>query len=117
MSVKEDKTPLGDIEIQTIGLRPGEKLYEELLIGNKTQGTEHSRILQAQENFLSKIEFDNLMKVLEIHLKQNDVLAIKNLLKHNIYGYSPSENDVDWISKSKNLTYNIYDKKQVTVRN
>ena len=41
------------------------------------------------------------MKVLEIHLKQNDVLAIKNLLKHNIYGYSPSENDVDWISKSK----------------
>ena len=47
LSVKEDKTPLGDIEIQTIGLRPGEKLYEELLIGNKTQGTEHSRILQS----------------------------------------------------------------------
>jgi FlaA1/EpsC-like NDP-sugar epimerase len=102
LSVKDDKTPLGDIEIQTIGLRPGEKLYEELLIGNKTQGTKHPRILKAQENFISQKNFDYLMKTLEIHLEQNNVVEIKNLLRDNIYGFLPSKNDVDWISKFKN---------------
>jgi len=49
LELKTDENPTGDIEIQYTGLRPGEKLYEELLIGDNVIGTEHSRIMRAEE--------------------------------------------------------------------
>ncbi|END2132197.1 polysaccharide biosynthesis protein, partial [Shigella sonnei] len=52
LSVRDDKNPDGDIAIEVTGLRPGEKLYEELLIGDSVQGTSHPRIMTANEVML-----------------------------------------------------------------
>jgi FlaA1/EpsC-like NDP-sugar epimerase len=80
--LKDDKHPQGDIEIEIVGLRPGEKLYEELLIGNNPQSTEHPKIMKAHEEFLSwadlKLELDRMsaafqesnLKNLDIYLKR-----------------------------------------------
>ena len=53
MELKDKENPVGDIEIVFTGLRPGEKLYEELLIGDNVSTTEHKQILRAEEDFLS----------------------------------------------------------------
>lgn len=60
-SIKDANNPKGDIEIQFTGLRPGEKLYEELLVGDNCEGTEHSRILRAQERRMPTQELDALL--------------------------------------------------------
>ena len=59
LSLRDDRTPDGDIEIVITGLRPGEKLYEELLIGDNPMPTDHPRIMKAQEDFLSYSELNN----------------------------------------------------------
>ena len=100
LQVKDEKTPWGDVEIQVTGLRPGEKLYEELLIGNNPKPTKHSRILQANEVFIIKEDFDKLIQKLNVFLDDNNVVEIHKLLKNNVSGYIPSE-DVDWISNFK----------------
>ena len=64
LNIKNEKNPLGDIEIKITGLRPGEKLYEELLIGKDTSPTKHSKILKAYETFPSKKEFNMLIQKL-----------------------------------------------------
>ena len=100
LQVKDEKTPWGDIEIQVTGLRPGEKLYEELLIGNNPKSTEHSRILQANEIFILKRDFEELIQKLNVYLNDNNIMEIQKLFKKNVTGYQPSK-DVDWISKFK----------------
>lgn len=62
LSVRDSANPLGDIEIHEVGLRPGEKLYEELLIDDNAQATVHERIMRANENF---IPWDKLRTALE----------------------------------------------------
>ena len=52
LTVRDDENPHGDIEIQFTGLRPAEKLYEELLLGENVSGTDHPRIMRAQEDFV-----------------------------------------------------------------
>ena len=98
--VKNKKTPWGDIEIQITGLRPGEKLYEELLIGNNPKSTKHPRILQADEIFIIKEDFEKLIHKLTIYLDDNNITEILKILKDHVHGYMPSKN-VDWISKFK----------------
>jgi len=58
LEVKSSDNPNGDIEIKFTGLRPGEKLYEELLIGDNVEGTDHERIMTANEQFLPLEEFN-----------------------------------------------------------
>lgn len=64
LSVKEDTESDGDIEIQIVGLRPGEKLYEELLIGNDPQTTAHQRIMKANEAFIPLMELEKHLSLM-----------------------------------------------------
>jgi len=87
----DTENPSGDIKIKFTGLRPGEKLYEELLIGDDVIQSEHPRIMQAREE---KLTLDIIeKKVLEIsNFRENqDDLAIKHILLKNVNGYHSQE--------------------------
>ncbi|GAB7217045.1 hypothetical protein OS42_36580 [Dickeya oryzae] len=79
----------GDIAIKFTGLRPGEKLYEELLIGENVEGTSHPKIMTAQEEKLSWQEMEQLLDKLNNNCHEFDVEAIKELLLDAPTGYSP----------------------------
>jgi FlaA1/EpsC-like NDP-sugar epimerase len=97
LALRNDLNPEGDIEIRITGLRPGEKLYEELLIGNSSQPTEHKRIMRGTEEFLSlkllQAHFESLVSSIEQHQYNQIQLKLKNLVN----GYRAAE-IVDWIS-------------------
>ncbi|MFK4985698.1 polysaccharide biosynthesis protein, partial [Klebsiella pneumoniae] len=78
--VKGDDKPDGDIAIVYSGLRPGEKLYEELLIGANTQGTEHPRILRSGEPFLPAADLKCELDVLHAAMTLRDLAAIEAVL-------------------------------------
>jgi FlaA1/EpsC-like NDP-sugar epimerase len=91
MSVKEAGTPDadGDIEIVYSGLRPGEKLYEELLIGSNVTGTDNPRIMRATEATLSYAELEQLMEKVYELARRYDVPGLKQLLQSCVEGYVP----------------------------
>lgn len=92
-SHKDEENPDGDIEIQFTGLRPGEKLYEELLIGDNTLPTSHARIMRAAERALSWDELEPLLFELEVAIKADNSDAIRSLLKRAVPEFNPlSEN-------------------------
>jgi FlaA1/EpsC-like NDP-sugar epimerase len=95
--VKDEQTPDGDIEIDITGLRPGEKLYEELLIGDNPQSTMHPRIMRAQEEFIAWTELEGKLKSLELALNVNDVGVIRLMMQQLVTGYIPSDAIVDWV--------------------
>jgi FlaA1/EpsC-like NDP-sugar epimerase len=95
--VRDEQNPDGDIEIEVTGLRPGEKLYEELLIGDNPQSTLHPRIMQAQEEFIPWSEFEHKLKSLEVALNVNDVGVIRLMLQQLVAGYLPSDAIMDWV--------------------
>ena len=97
LSVKNEQTPDGDIEIVITKLRPGEKLYEELLIGNKPELTSHHRIMKAHETFLAWSKLEDKIKTLTVALKANDVALVRNLLENLVTEYQPSKEIVDWV--------------------
>jgi FlaA1/EpsC-like NDP-sugar epimerase len=97
LTLNDAANPSGDIEIQVTGLRPGEKLYEELLIGDNPLPTSHSRIMKAHEEFLPWSELQAKLAGLTQALDANDVLLIRTLLKGLVPGYQPDDNVVDWI--------------------
>jgi FlaA1/EpsC-like NDP-sugar epimerase len=99
--VRDEAHPDGDIEIQTIGLRPGEKLYEELLIGENPEPTAHPCIMKAHEAFLPWAELDAGLKTLEDALNANDASQIRQLLQALVTGYVPSGEIVDWLYLEK----------------
>jgi FlaA1/EpsC-like NDP-sugar epimerase len=89
LMVKSVENPYGDIEIKVTGLRSGEKLYEELLIGNDPQPTSHPKIMKAHEEFLPWEELEIQLNELIQQLDGNDVVALKGVLKKLVSGYSP----------------------------
>ena len=102
--VKDENHPNGDIEIIFTGLRPGEKLYEELLIGDKVSKTEHQQILRAEEEFITKQEIERFVEELKEAQKNNDVSALKEIFRQVIHGYESEDNIVDVISQQKTET-------------
>ncbi|EKH1529072.1 polysaccharide biosynthesis protein, partial [Shigella sonnei] len=80
LSVRDDKNPDGDIAIEVTGLRPGEKLYEELLIGDSVQGTSHPRIMTANEVMLPWQDLSLLLKELDQACHDFDHERIRSLL-------------------------------------
>jgi FlaA1/EpsC-like NDP-sugar epimerase len=97
LTVKDELNPNGDIEIEITGLRPGEKLYEELLIGDNPKPTSHPRIMKAHEDFIPWAELEGRLKSLEIALGVNDVSVIRLMMAKLVSGYTPSAEIVDWV--------------------
>ncbi len=101
MEVKDKENPYGDIEIIFTGLRPGEKLYEELLIGDNVSSTEHQQILRAEEDFLSKEELGIYLDSLKEAEKKGDLEALRDILQKVISGFTPEKEIVDIIYQQK----------------
>jgi FlaA1/EpsC-like NDP-sugar epimerase len=97
LTVKDEENPEGDIEISVAGLRPGEKLYEELLIGDNPKPTVHPRIMKAHEEFIPWAEFEAKLNALEMALNVNDVGVIRLMMQQLVAGYIPSDEIVDWV--------------------
>jgi len=100
-TVKNKSTPDGDIEIEYSGLRPGEKLYEELLIGDNATGTSHPRIMRAEEEAHSLDEIMSYIEQLEQAIKSSNCEEVRQLLVDVIKGYQPSGEIEDVLWKGK----------------
>jgi FlaA1/EpsC-like NDP-sugar epimerase len=87
--IKDDSHPQGDIEIVITGLRPGEKLYEELLIGDNPQPTAHPKIMKAQEEYLPWRDLQQELERLDQVLDGPDENLIREMLKKLVPGYRP----------------------------
>ena len=97
LAVRDESNPLGDIEIKVTGLRPGEKLYEELLIGDNPKPTQHPRILKAQEKCVPWERLQGQLHSLNLALSVNDVPLIRIFLQKLVTEYQPSDEVVDWV--------------------
>lgn len=89
--------PNGDISIVETGLRPGEKLYEELLIGDDVGKTEHERIMTAHEVFLPWIELKVILEKLRLACLDSDQVTIRDLLLKAPIGFKPSDDICDYV--------------------
>lgn len=99
-TIKDAENPNGDIEISVVGLRPGEKLYEELLVGDDVKKTEHPKIMQAHEVFLPLQVLEEKLSLFESIEAENDSLAARNLLQEIVSGFTPSSPIVDSLYNS-----------------
>jgi FlaA1/EpsC-like NDP-sugar epimerase len=97
LTVRDEAHPDGDIEIAVVGLRPGEKLYEELLIGDNPALTNHPRIMKANEHFISWPKLKTQIKMLQAAMNQNDVPAVRAKLKELVPEFVPDADVVDWV--------------------
>ncbi len=103
MEPKNAEDSSGDIEIEFTGLRPGEKLYEELLIGDNVSPTDHKRILKAQEVSLEEKDLDKYLQMIQSAEKEGDVNALKQVLKEAVSGFVPEKEIVDILHLQKNI--------------
>lgn len=97
LEVQSETNPDGDISIEITGLRPGEKLYEELLIGENPKQTEHPRIMKGEERFLLLDKLEPELFALNEALDKNDLPKLRSLLVELVEGYKPSTELFDWV--------------------
>ncbi|MFY1054295.1 polysaccharide biosynthesis protein [Ectopseudomonas khazarica] len=97
LSVRDEHNPHGDIAIEFTGLRPGEKLYEELLIGEDVKPTEHPMIMRAEEDMLPWEELKARLQALLAAVDEDDYARVRMLLRETVHGYVPEGEIVDWI--------------------
>jgi FlaA1/EpsC-like NDP-sugar epimerase len=102
LTVRDEQNPDGDIEIRYTGLRPAEKLYEELLIGNNVMGTEHPGIMRAEEDFLPWNEIKPLIDQLWIACQRLDCTKARETLLRAVVGYSPTKEVEDLVWRHRN---------------
>jgi len=91
LRVRDAQHPDGDIELSFIGLRPGEKLYEELLIGDNPIPTAHPRIMKANEDFLAWPELTTQLEQLQQAASAENVDAIRQVLRRCVAGFHDEE--------------------------
>lgn len=89
LEIKDAEHPGGDIEISYTGLRPGEKLYEELLIGDNVSKTGHERIMRAQEQVIPWTELEKMLAVLEQATQDDDFERVRAVLADAVTGFVP----------------------------
>ncbi len=100
-TVMDEENPDGDIEIRYSGLRPAEKLYEELLIGNRVMGTEHPKIMRAQEKSLPWEKIEKILQRIQHSAQTFDVEGMLNVLSVAVEEYSPDKYIVDQVWKAR----------------
>jgi len=101
LSVRSEKNPHGDISVEFSGLRPGEKLYEELLIGDNVVATPHPMIMSANEDYLSWESLKIKLAELLVAVDKDDYARVRQLLRETVSGYSPDGEIVDWIYQQR----------------
>ncbi len=107
LDVKDEANPDGDIEIQYVGLRPGEKLYEELLIGEDVEGTEHPLIMRAHEVELSWGDLKEALAALNAACDRFDYEEMRSLLLKTVSGYAPQCGIEDYVWHETNKTSKV----------
>lgn len=100
LAVRDEKCPDGDIAIEVSGLRPGEKLYEELLIGDNPEQTVHPRILKAREDFVPWRALQNDLQALQLAVANNDSSALREILLNRVSGFKPDAENADLMIKA-----------------
>ena len=103
LSVRSDKNPHGDIAIEFTGLRPGEKLYEELLIGDNVVPTRHPMIMSANEDYIPWEILKGKLTELLSAVDHDDYTRVRQLLRDTVSGYTPDGEIVDWIYQQRRL--------------
>ncbi|AYC33286.1 polysaccharide biosynthesis protein [Pseudomonas cavernae] len=103
LSVRSEKNPHGDIAIEFSGLRPGEKLYEELLIGDNVSPTDHPMIMRANEEHLAWEALKAVLAALLEAVEQDDYAKVRQLLRETVNGYTPEGEIVDWIHQQRRI--------------
>ena len=121
LSIKDNKNPKGDIEVKITGLRPGEKLYEELLVGENSEKTNHPRIQKTEESFIPFNQLESDLNNLKKLINENKANEVKKLLDNILKLYKSNSQIVDNIyteqlfssSLQKNLQLNEEEKNKV----
>jgi len=108
LRVRSKHNPDGDIAIEFSGLRPGEKLYEELLIGDDVLPTEHPMIMRANEDHMPWEVLKALLDQLIEAVKADDYPQVRVLLQQLVSGYSPDAEIVDWIYRQRGVALPTY---------
>ncbi len=101
LTVRNEQNPHGDIEIEFTGLRSGEKLYEELLIGDNVSPTEHPMIMRANEEHLPWVAFKDVLDAIFLAVERDDYERLRELLREHVSGYLPECEIVDLIHKKR----------------
>jgi FlaA1/EpsC-like NDP-sugar epimerase len=89
LEIRDGDHPSGEIEISFTGLRPGEKLYEELLIGDNVSETSHPRIMRAEEQIIPWVELEKMLETLEKATRDDDFERVRDVLKCAVSGFVP----------------------------
>jgi len=97
LTIKSVDNPQGDIEVVFTGLRPGEKLYEELLIGDEVLPTRHEKILCAREEVLPPETVKQLLSDAQKAIEKDDSDFARELLQSAVTGFKPASGNVDWM--------------------
>lgn len=103
LSIRSERNLHGDISIEFTGLRPGEKLYEELLIGDDVAATQHSMIMSASEDHLPWDMLKARLTELLDAVDRDDYSRVRQLLRGTVSGYAPDGDIVDWIHQQHGL--------------
>lgn len=107
LTLKNEENPDGDIKIKIIGLRHGEKLYEELLLGDDPQPTQHPKIFKARDPFIPWDQLSNILEDLKLFVDEGKIKEIIEILQKLVKGYKFNGQIVDQVFlKENNLGYN-----------
>lgn len=101
LSPRDSQSPHGDIEIRVVGLRPGEKLYEELLIGDDVTPTGHPRIMRAREKMLPWSELSATLLALGETIENGDAMGARSILQSTVPEYAAISDLVDWVAGAR----------------